>query len=126
MADPTARLGAARYAVLTTFRRDGAPVPTAVWVAPIDGAIGVWTTTDSGKVKRIRRDGHIELAESDSRGRPLGPAVAGTARVLDRAGTEQVLAAIRRKYGLLGRLLTTLSGWRRGKAGTTGLAVTLE
>ncbi|WP_308259508.1 PPOX class F420-dependent oxidoreductase [Pseudonocardia sp. H11422] len=122
----TGRLGAARYVVLTSFRRDGTSVPTAVWIAPLDGGLGVWTTAGSGKVKRIRRDGHVELAESDSRGRPLGPAVTGTARVLDEAGTAQVLTAIRRKYGLVGRVLTTFSRLRRGTAGTAGLTITLN
>ncbi|NMH90408.1 PPOX class F420-dependent oxidoreductase [Pseudonocardia bannensis] len=126
MDSATDRLGAARYVVLTTFRRDGTPVPTAVWVAPLEDGLGVWTATGSGKVKRIRHDGRVELAESDSRGRPLGPAVAGTARVLDEAGTRRVLTAIRRKYGIVGQVLTALSRLRRGTAGTAGLAITLR
>lgn len=115
-----------RFLLLTTFRRDGTPVRTPVWCAPTaDGRIGVWTATDTGKVKRVRRSGAVEVAECDRRGTPLGPAVAGTAEILDAEGTRAVRAAVMRKYGLLGRILVTTSRVFRGDRGTTGLAVAL-
>lgn len=124
---PTAgeHLADAQFVLLTTFRKDGRAVPTAVWVAPLPGGLGVWTGADSGKVKRVRRDGTVTLAVCDRRGRPTGPAVEGTARVLDAEGTAQVRAAVRRKYGLLGKALTTISRLRRGAAGAAGIAITL-
>ncbi len=117
-------LASAEFVLLTTFRRDGTPVPTPVWVAPIADGIGIWTAADSGKVKRIRRNGAVTLAECDRRGNPTGPSVPGHARILDDTGTAQVLAAIRRKYGLPGTLLTALSRLRRGRSGRIALAVT--
>lgn len=114
----------ARFVLLTTFRRDGTGVPTAVWVVPLDtGEIGVWTQAGTGKVKRVRRAGDVTLAVCDRRGTPQGPAVPGIARVLDDAGTRRVRNAVRRKYGLLGRVLTAITQ-RRG-AGPAGLAITL-
>jgi PPOX class probable F420-dependent enzyme len=115
----------AEFVLRTTFRRDGRAVGTAVWVAPLDDGLGVWTAADSGKVKRIRRDGAVTVAVCDRRGAPSGTAVPGRARVLDAAGTARVRAAVVAKYGLVGRVLTALSRWRRGSAGTVGLAITL-
>ncbi|WP_300013942.1 PPOX class F420-dependent oxidoreductase [Pseudonocardia sp.] len=119
-------LADAQFVLLTTFRRDGTGVPTPVWVVPVDGALGVWTPASSGKIKRIRRSSAVTLAECDRRGTPLGPAVPGTATVLDAAGTRRVRDAVRRKYGLLGRVLTTISGLRRRHGGATGVAITLD
>ena len=119
-------LADSQFVLLTTFRRDGREVPTPVWVVPLDGGLGIWTPGSSGKVKRIRRSGTVTLAPCDRRGAPLGDAVPGTARVLDEAGTRRVRDAVRRKYGLLGRVLTTVSGLRRRPPGPVGIAVVLD
>lgn len=113
-----------QFVLLTTFRRDGRAVPTPVWVVPLDGGLGIWTPGSSGKVKRIRRSGAVTLAPCDRRGTPLGDAVPGTARLLDEAGTRRVRAAVRTKYGLLGRVLTTVERLRRRPPGPVGIAVT--
>jgi uncharacterized protein len=119
-------LADAQFVLLTTFRKDGRAVPTAVWVAPVPDGLGVWTPAGSGKVKRIRRDGTVTLAECDRRGNPTGPSVDGKARVLDAEGTARVRAAVRQKYGLLGKALTTISRLRRGAAGAVGIAITVS
>jgi uncharacterized protein len=119
-------LGGQQFVLLTTFRRDGRGVPTPVWVVRLDDGLAVWTAGRAGKVKRIRRDGSVTLAPCDRRGAPLGDAVPGSARILDEAGTERVRAAVRRKYGLLGRVLTALQGVRRRRSGSpVGIAITL-
>ena len=47
-------LGDEKYLLLTTFKRDGTPVATPVWAAPLDsGEIGFWTSSGTGKAKRI-------------------------------------------------------------------------
>lgn len=122
-------LAEAQYVLLTTFRRDGTGVPTPVWVAPVDGSLGVWTAASSGKIKRIRHSGAVTVAECDRGGAPLGTAVPATATLLDAAGTRRVRRAVRRKYGLLGILLTTLIPLRsigRGAAGEAGVSITLD
>ncbi|HEX2774447.1 MAG TPA: pyridoxamine 5'-phosphate oxidase family protein, partial [Micromonosporaceae bacterium] len=43
------RLGAERYVLLTTFRKDGRAVPTPVWVARDGAELVAWTVTTSGK-----------------------------------------------------------------------------
>jgi uncharacterized protein len=119
-------LADAKFVLLTTFRKDGRAVPTAVWVAAVPDGLGVWTPSGSGKVKRIRRDATVTLAACDRRGNPTGPAVDGSAVILDADGTARVRAAVRRKYGLIGKALTTISQLRRGAAGAIGIAITLH
>lgn len=111
--------------LLTTFRRDGSAVPTAVWVAPIDDGLGVWTVDGSAKMRRIMRDAGVTLAECDRVGAPLGPATVGKARVLDQAGTNRVRSAILEKYGLTeDQLLAMLERIGPGRS-DVGLAITL-
>jgi PPOX class probable F420-dependent enzyme len=97
------KLARARYLSLTTFRRDGTPVATPVWVARQGDELVVFTARASGKVKRLRNDNRVLLAPCDMRGRVTGDLVEGTARVEDDA--ESALLMIRRKYGLQARLL---------------------
>jgi PPOX class probable F420-dependent enzyme len=119
-------IGEASYALVTTFRRDGTPVPTPVWVVRDGDAVAVWTVTDSGKVKRIRRNATVHIGPCGVRGEPRGDQVPGQASLLDAEGTERVRDLLRRKYGLLGRITLWGSRLRRGPAGTIGIRITIE
>lgn len=119
------RLAAEKYVLLTTFRRDGRAVPTPVWVVRDTDALAVWTVADSGKVKRIRRDGTVTVAPCDVRGNPHGPAVPGYATVCDPDATRRVRGLLKQKYRLIGRLSLLGSRLRRGERGTVGIRVTL-
>ena len=119
-------LAGASYALVTTFRKDGRAVATPVWIAPFEDGLAFWTVKDTGKVKRIRRDGRVTVATCDLRGNNAGPAVNGQAEILDYPGTERVRDAIRRKYGLMGRITLAGSRLRRGKYGTVGIKVVLS
>lgn len=116
-------LGAGKYLLLTTFRRDGTAVPTPVWVVTDDTMLYAWSAADAGKVKRIRRDGAVLLATCDLRGNPSGPSKPGTARLMDAEGTDRVRGLIKRKYGITGRLTLFGSVLRRGKSGTIGIEI---
>lgn len=120
------RLGAAKYLLVTTFRRDGTPVPTPVWVARDGTDLVFWSARDTGKIKRIRNNPTVELAECDFNGTPHGPVVAGTARILDAPGSDRARRLIRSKYGLIGRLSVLGSILRRGKQGSVGVAISLS
>ena len=70
-----APISRAKYVRLTTFRRDGTPVPTAVHIV-VDGDTALfrtWNTT--GKAKRLRHTPAVLVAPSTMRGRPRGPAI---------------------------------------------------
>lgn len=120
------RLGAARYVLLTTFRRSGTPVPTPVWVARSGTDLVVWSARDTGKIKRLRNNSAVELAECTFNGTPSGPSVRGTARILDPTASDDARRLIRAKYGLIGWLSVTGSILRRGKQGSVGIAITLS
>lgn len=95
-----------RHCVLVSYRADGTPVPTPVWVGADGDRVFVRTGADAYKVKRIRRDPRVLLAPSTGRGRPTGAAMPGFARILghdEEAVAERVLRA---RHGLL-RLLYT-------------------
>jgi PPOX class probable F420-dependent enzyme len=117
-------VAAAKYVLLTTFRKDGTPVSTPLWAALDGDRLLMWTVTDSWKVKRIRRNPRVTVAACDVRGNPKGPAVEATAEILDVAGTDRARDAIARRYGLLGWITMKGSLLRRGRTGTIGLAVT--
>ncbi|WP_189309156.1 PPOX class F420-dependent oxidoreductase [Streptomyces brasiliensis] len=119
------RLGGGKYLLVTSYRKDGTPVATPVWVVRDGGSLGVWTAADSWKVKRIRRRGEVLVAPCDVRGRPTGDAVPATAEICDPATAARYRGLIARKYGVMGRLTLLGSRLRRGSDGTVGIRVTL-
>jgi PPOX class probable F420-dependent enzyme len=119
------RLGAEKYILLTTFRRDGRAVPTAVWAARDGDSLFVWSVTDSGKVKRIRNRGDVTIAPCNFRGVPRGEPVPAEAVLVDAADGGHVRGLIARKYGLVGWLSMLGSRLRRGATGSVGIQISL-
>jgi PPOX class probable F420-dependent enzyme len=98
-----------RTVALTTYRRDGTPVSTAVSIA-VDGDRAVFRSfAKAGKTRRLRRDRAVEVAPSTFLGRPTGPAIRGTARLLDGAEAREAARLLRRKHPLLHGLLVPLA-----------------
>src|SRR4051812_37903648 len=117
-------IGDGKYALVTTYRRDKTPVRTPVWVVRDGDAIGVWTPTQSGKVKRIRRNADVTVAACTFNGKPLGDPVPARAEILDLDGTERIRKLIKKKYRLSGSLTVNFSRIRRGVDGTVGIRIT--
>jgi PPOX class probable F420-dependent enzyme len=118
-------LGEAQYVLVTTYRKDGRSVPTALWVVRDGDALAIWTVSDSGKVKRIRRTSKVLVGPCDLRGRPTGDQVQGEAIILDAQGTQRVRSLLVKKYGIVGRITMWGSRIRRGTTGTIGIHITL-
>ncbi|MFH8798447.1 PPOX class F420-dependent oxidoreductase [Streptomyces sp. NPDC017936] len=118
-------LAAGKYLLITSYRKNGSPVATPVWVVRDGDALGVWTAADSWKVKRIRARGDVLIGPCDLRGRPTGKPVPATAEICDAATTARYRKLIARKYGVVGRLTLLGSRLRRGTDGTVGIRVTL-
>ncbi|MER8030061.1 PPOX class F420-dependent oxidoreductase [Streptomyces bauhiniae] len=118
------RLGSGKYLLVTSYRKDGSPVATPVWVVPDGDALGVWTAADSYKVKRIRRRADVLVGPCDMRGRSTGAPHPAHAEIADPATTARYRTLIARKYGLAGRLTLLGSKLRRGTEGTVGIRVT--
>jgi uncharacterized protein len=105
------KLRTERYISLTTFKRDGTPVSTPVWVVSDDGnRLLVWSAATTWKVRRIRRDPRALVAAASFRGKERGDRVAVTARVIDDPGIDRLL---REKYGWQKRALDFVN--RRGQ-----------
>ncbi|GAA3062837.1 PPOX class F420-dependent oxidoreductase [Actinokineospora globicatena] len=124
--DAWTSLGDGKYLLVTTYKRDGTPVPTPVWITRDGTDLVFWTVRDSGKVKRIRNNPRVEVAPCDLRGNPRGGSTAARARLLDDPTSEHVRRLIQRKYGLIGRLTVGGSRLRRGTKGTIGIAITQD
>jgi PPOX class probable F420-dependent enzyme len=122
-----------KYILLTTFRRDGTPVATPVWVVKLDGErIGFWTSSGSGKAKRLAHTERVTVTPCDARGRVRAGAatVDATARVVTGSELEEIRRRIVSKYGLMTKftkLLATIAGTLRGKRipyGDRGVVIT--
>jgi PPOX class probable F420-dependent enzyme len=103
------------YINMRSFKRDGGPVDTPVWCAPLDGKLYVFTLRESFKVKRIGRNPRVQVAKCDVRGKLLGPWLEGTCHEV-AAGSElekRVYVSFVEKYGWtmrIGNLMSTIAG----------------
>jgi PPOX class probable F420-dependent enzyme len=91
-----------KYVSLVTYKRDGSPVSTAVWVVAIADELGVITEAEAGKVKRIRNNPRVTLTPCDVRGKvlPGSTSTEATARLVTGDAARRVDRAIRKKYRL--------------------------
>jgi PPOX class probable F420-dependent enzyme len=121
----TNQLANEEYVSITTFKRDGTPVSTPVWVAGENGNLLVISEADSWKVKRIRRDGHVRIAPCSARGAIRGEPIEADATIV--ADTEPVEKLLARKYGWKYRAYKRLSALtRRLRSRPTPAGVTLR
>ena len=94
-----------KYVSSTTFRKSGAAVPTPTWIVELDGGrVGFWTSSASGKYKRLRNNPKITLQPSDSRGKVrAGTAPVGGIVELLTSGPQwdAVQSKVRAKYGFM-------------------------
>lgn len=123
------RLAGQDFVSLTTFRRSGEGVPTPVWVALDADQLVVTTVDGTGKVKRIRRDGRVELVPCSRSGKVEDGAepVAGTATVeTGRAEIARLGDAIKAKYGFQYRAMMVVEKlMSRGRRERVILRITL-
>jgi PPOX class probable F420-dependent enzyme len=97
------RLADEQFISLTTFKRDGTPVSTPVWVAGGHGRLLVHSAADTWKVKRIRRNNHVRVAPCGATGKVHGETFEAEAAILADTSLVEELEA--RKYGLMYRLI---------------------
>jgi hypothetical protein len=104
-----------KYLTIETFRKNGQGVKTPVWFAQDGDTLHVWTSADSGKAKRIRRDGSARIAPSDAGGNPLGKWIPAQAQADDSPEAIQTVKKLMiKKYGLSFRIFDLLN--RKHKA----------
>ena len=119
--------------LLTSFRRDGTPVATPVWVTPHgEDSVAFWTSSGSGKAKRLTHTVHVTVQPCDARGRVKSGTVPidATARVVSGAELAEIRDHVIAKFGFqtkITKLLGTLGGMLKGKRipyGDRGVIVT--
>ncbi len=87
---------------LESFRRSGAGVKTPVWFTRENGTIYVRTIAGSGKVKRIKNNGEIQIVPCEANGNPTGEWVKAQAvEVTDPETAELVGRLLEKKYGVV-------------------------
>lgn len=97
-----------QYLNLETFRRSGVGVKTPVWFVQDASTLFVRTIADSGKVKRIRNSGEVNIAPCKVDGALLGEWIPALAReVKDQGIDRKVDKLLGKKYGLM----KTMFGW---------------
>ena len=102
MTDALSALAAEKFVSLTTFRKDGTPVATPMWIGRDGDHLFVWTPADSWKAKRARNNPKVVLVECSRGGKVRDGAqpVDGVAEVIaDPATIQRLAGVIRRKYG---------------------------
>jgi PPOX class probable F420-dependent enzyme len=110
-----------KYMLFTSYKRDGTAVATPVWLVELDAAtLGFYTSSGSGKAKRLAHTSRVTVQPCNSRGvtKPGTSPIEATARVVEGAEYEQVHAKVVAKYGVMTKftkLLGTLGGIVKGK-----------
>lgn len=96
-------LGDKAFVSLTTFRKNGERISSPVWVARDGDTLIVLTPEESGKVKRIRNNGQVEIRPSSRAGKVADGSepVPGIAEIVtDASTTARLTHVLQKKYGL--------------------------
>jgi hypothetical protein len=126
-------LGDEKYVLLTTFKRDGTPVATPVWSVPLDGdSFGFWTSSGSGKAKRLAHTPRVTVQPCNARGKVkdgTSPTEA-VARLVSGDDMAEIRRRVTEKYGVMTKitkLLGKIGGFVKRKPmpyGDRGIIVT--
>lgn len=86
------------YLSLETYRKNGEAIRTPVWFAEANGSIYIYTLTNTPKVKRVRNNPLVRIAQCDFRGNLKGEWIDARATIVE--GREDVLghSVLRKKY----------------------------
>jgi len=99
-----------QYLNLETFRRSGESMKTPVWFVEDGGILYVRTIANSGKVKRIRNNGQVNIAPCKVDGALLGEWIPAQAReVHDNETSSKVDRLLDKKYGLMKKIFALSS-----------------
>jgi PPOX class probable F420-dependent enzyme len=95
-------IASAKYVSFVSYRRDGSPVATPVWIAPLGNDFGFTIDNASGKAKRLAHTNRATIQQCDVKGKVAEgtPVYRCTAKVVLHSEAEIVRDAIAKKYGL--------------------------
>ena len=107
-----------KYLNLETFRKSGESMQTPVWFVQAGETIYIQTVANSGKVKRIRNNGRVNIAPCKMDGKLIGAWVPAQAReVTNPEVSTEADRLLDRKYGLM-RKMFSLGSARQGRQDT--------
>jgi uncharacterized protein len=122
-----------KHILVTTFRRDGTPVSTPTWVVPLEGDMfGFYTSSGSGKAKRLAHTTRVLVQPCNARGKPTPGTepLEGTARLVDGEEWQAIRGKVVAKYGFatkVTKVLGDIGGFLKRKRipyGDRGVVVT--
>ena len=105
-------LSAEKYIRVTTFKKDGTEVSTPTWVVALDdGKLGFYTSSTSGKAKRLKNNPKVVVQPSDGRGRakPDTFPLNGTAVVVAGPERDAIYDKVVAKYGFMTKVTRFLA-----------------
>jgi len=95
--------------LLTTYKRDGTPIDTAVSIA-FDGDRAFFRSYDKAwKTKRLRRNPRVKVAPATLKGTPTGPAIEARATLLEGAEAKVAARALARRHRVLQAVVVPLT-----------------
>ena len=100
-----------RHCLLVTWKRDGSAVAVPVWFALAGDEVVIRSGAEDFKVKRIRNNGRAAVAPCDGRGKPLGPPMLGTGRLLEGDEARAAERALAEAIGMSRRVY--MATWGR-------------
>lgn len=120
-ASPFDTLQSNKYASVESFRKNGQGVSTPVWFAadPVDASpktLYIYSTADSGKAKRIRRDSRVRIAPCDMRGNLQGDWIEARGEIVAGEEARRAMRLLDEKYKPWRQILDFFSRFsRRGR-----------
>jgi PPOX class probable F420-dependent enzyme len=128
-----ADLDDAHYVSFVSYKKNGSPVATPVWIVPFDGGYAFTTHVEAYKIRRIRNDARVTLSICDRRGKVPAEAKVylGSAVILDSDEAKKVEHLINKKYWIGTKLLNVFYAMKKivGKntsEGDAAIKVTLH
>ena len=115
-----------KHISIETYRKTGDPVRTPVWFVEENGELFVRTDSDTGKIKRIRNNPRVRVASCNMRGTVKSDWVEGEARIIEPESSEHVFSLLKKKYGMMYRMIRFTERFSRGKAKPVGLAIRIN
>jgi len=109
-----------KYLNLESYRKNGGAVRTPVWFAAdpstsldsTDAKLYIYTTGDSGKVKRIRNNGSVKIAPCNARGDLQGEWVEARAEIVTGNEEAHGMSLLNKKYAPWKQLLNFFAMFR--------------
>ena len=94
------------YINLITYRNNGSPVSTPVWLSSLDDYLVVTTSLNAGKVKRVRANGKATIYKTNQSGsKKLSQEIDVKASIIEDENEKQKgIKSIQKKYSPMYKL----------------------